>query len=407
MRPPCPGARRRARRVPAAALGRGARRAVARHVKARQDRLQQVWFTGMHADVGGGYPDESLSYVSLLWMMEEAEKAGPAHAGRDQGSLRRARQQRRPDSRQPRRAGRLLPLPAAQDRRVARSGRRRGRSACAIRRSPTRDGRPHGLLRTVKVHESVINRIANGTDRYAPITLPETFEIVPPQVEGENVPQADSDAGGRGRGRAARDARDCPARAAAGVATTCGPAWRGRTHGRPGPRPSKRCTTSSGGGASPTSSRSAFTLLLATMPVLGRAGARTALAGATAAPGSTRRCAPSALLVPSMFAYWVNTFAEQPFYFLVLAALHLARHAATARDAERRLRDRRAPHLARRDDIEGAVASRRRNRARSRAFRNATPTSAPSRCSSGACCPTWCCPAGDRGRGACGSPPPA
>jgi len=30
------------------------------------DRLQQVWFTGMHADVGGGYPDESLSYVSLL-----------------------------------------------------------------------------------------------------------------------------------------------------------------------------------------------------------------------------------------------------------------------------------------------------------------------------------------------------
>ena len=30
----------------------------------------------MHADGGGGYPDESLSYVSLLWMMEEAEHAG-------------------------------------------------------------------------------------------------------------------------------------------------------------------------------------------------------------------------------------------------------------------------------------------------------------------------------------------
>ena len=41
-----------------------------------EHRLEQVWFTGMHADVGGGYPDESLSYVSLLWMMEEAEKAG-------------------------------------------------------------------------------------------------------------------------------------------------------------------------------------------------------------------------------------------------------------------------------------------------------------------------------------------
>ena len=42
------------------------------------DRLEQVWFTGMHADVGGGYPDESLSYVSLLWMMEEAEQPGCA-----------------------------------------------------------------------------------------------------------------------------------------------------------------------------------------------------------------------------------------------------------------------------------------------------------------------------------------
>ena len=45
-------------------------------MKVTKDRLQQVWFTGMHSDVGGGYPDESLSYVSLLWMMEEAEKAG-------------------------------------------------------------------------------------------------------------------------------------------------------------------------------------------------------------------------------------------------------------------------------------------------------------------------------------------
>src|SRR4051812_21294648 len=39
-------------------------------------RMQQVWFCGMHADVGGGYPDESLSYVSLLWMIEEAKAAG-------------------------------------------------------------------------------------------------------------------------------------------------------------------------------------------------------------------------------------------------------------------------------------------------------------------------------------------
>jgi T6SS, Phospholipase effector Tle1-like, catalytic domain len=36
-----------------------------------KDRLKQVWFSGVHSDVGGGYPDESLSYIPLLWMMDE------------------------------------------------------------------------------------------------------------------------------------------------------------------------------------------------------------------------------------------------------------------------------------------------------------------------------------------------
>ena len=40
------------------------------------DRLTQVWFPGMHADVGGGYPDDGLSLVPLCWMIGEAEKKG-------------------------------------------------------------------------------------------------------------------------------------------------------------------------------------------------------------------------------------------------------------------------------------------------------------------------------------------
>lgn len=38
----------------------------------------QVWFPGVHCDVGGGYPeDESgLSTISLQWMVREAEAAG-------------------------------------------------------------------------------------------------------------------------------------------------------------------------------------------------------------------------------------------------------------------------------------------------------------------------------------------
>ncbi len=44
--------------------------------KVDPDRLTQVWFPGMHADVGGGYPDDGLSFVPLCWMIDEAEKKG-------------------------------------------------------------------------------------------------------------------------------------------------------------------------------------------------------------------------------------------------------------------------------------------------------------------------------------------
>lgn len=33
--------------------------------------IKQVWFAGVHANVGGGYPDDGLAYVSLDWMMDE------------------------------------------------------------------------------------------------------------------------------------------------------------------------------------------------------------------------------------------------------------------------------------------------------------------------------------------------
>ena len=42
-----------------------------------QDSLQ-VWFAGVHADIGGGYPEiqSGLSKYPLLWMIEEAVKCG-------------------------------------------------------------------------------------------------------------------------------------------------------------------------------------------------------------------------------------------------------------------------------------------------------------------------------------------
>ena len=159
-----------------------------------RNRMQQVWFTGMHADVGGGYPDESLSYVSLLWMMEEAEKQGlrtlPSIKDRffalanSYGPMHDSRAGFSSYYRyQPRKIAAWLDSPADKDE-----------SRYLMLRDPDirdADGNPRGLLRTVRVHESVIARIFSGTVRYAPIALPAAFEVIPPQREGEKVEQTD------------------------------------------------------------------------------------------------------------------------------------------------------------------------------------------------------------------------
>ena len=40
--------------------------------------LEQVWFAGVHSNVGGSYPDTGLSDISLLWMLTKAETCGLA-----------------------------------------------------------------------------------------------------------------------------------------------------------------------------------------------------------------------------------------------------------------------------------------------------------------------------------------
>jgi uncharacterized protein (DUF2235 family) len=41
-------------------------------------RLEQVWFAGVHSDVGGGYPNPTLADITLLWMADRAGGAGLA-----------------------------------------------------------------------------------------------------------------------------------------------------------------------------------------------------------------------------------------------------------------------------------------------------------------------------------------
>jgi len=38
--------------------------------------LEQVWFAGVHCDVGGGYRETGLADIALMWLVEQAERAG-------------------------------------------------------------------------------------------------------------------------------------------------------------------------------------------------------------------------------------------------------------------------------------------------------------------------------------------
>jgi uncharacterized protein (DUF2235 family) len=45
---------------------------------AQDQTLEQVWFAGVHCDVGGGYRDPELSEIPLLWMAGKARNCGLA-----------------------------------------------------------------------------------------------------------------------------------------------------------------------------------------------------------------------------------------------------------------------------------------------------------------------------------------
>lgn len=162
-------------------------------------RLKQVWFAGMHSDVGGGYPDETLSYVSLVWMLDEiggaldfidvnvdrirkmANAFGTIHDSRSGFGIYYRYQPRRIGAflEKPRsaafRSGRPLRDPQLADPRFDPPDQEKAGST--VRRMIERVRTDHGLLRSVFVHESVIRRIEAGTDNYAPLSIPRVFEI--------------------------------------------------------------------------------------------------------------------------------------------------------------------------------------------------------------------------------------
>jgi uncharacterized protein (DUF2235 family) len=46
------------------------------HVPKDDQYVEQMWFAGVHSDVGGGYENAGLSDITLKWMLEKAEERG-------------------------------------------------------------------------------------------------------------------------------------------------------------------------------------------------------------------------------------------------------------------------------------------------------------------------------------------
>ncbi|MEW6533998.1 MAG: DUF2235 domain-containing protein [Candidatus Auribacterota bacterium] len=44
--------------------------------KADYQQIKQVWFSGVHTDVGGGYKEQDLSDIPLMWMTQQAKTHG-------------------------------------------------------------------------------------------------------------------------------------------------------------------------------------------------------------------------------------------------------------------------------------------------------------------------------------------
>ena len=130
-------------------------------------RIKQVWFPGMHSDVGGGYPDDDLARISLCWMIGEVNfDPGRGEGLRfDQDRLRAVQQ-------------RAEPLGKMHDSRRGlgvyyRYRPRHVASLCDDKDNGVKIARP-------KIHHSVLKRIANNTAGYAPAGLPTSYQLVDP-----------------------------------------------------------------------------------------------------------------------------------------------------------------------------------------------------------------------------------
>jgi Uncharacterized alpha/beta hydrolase domain (DUF2235) len=122
-------------------------------------RIEQVWFPGSHGDVGGGRPQQGLSLVALDWMMKKAQGAGLKFTDYD--------------------------VTFIKDRKYIFDKMHDGRAGIGTfyRYQPRNITQycEQNSVKIPKIHECAFERIAQGIFGYAPVNIPNSFEVIDDQ----------------------------------------------------------------------------------------------------------------------------------------------------------------------------------------------------------------------------------
>lgn len=173
-----------------------------------KDNVEQVWFAGMHSNVGGGYNRSGLAKVALEWMMvrahhhglklrddkvqeikAEAHVHGRMYDSRDGFAVYYRYHPRELDKLCRQDTTFLSKVPCDEQRPFAVTADELA-SNPGVKRSCNK------LLGEIKVHSSVIERMFRRTANYAPTQLPGKFAVVETGLEIPEIviePAADPD----------------------------------------------------------------------------------------------------------------------------------------------------------------------------------------------------------------------
>jgi uncharacterized protein (DUF2235 family) len=151
-----------------------------------QDILQ-VWFAGVHSDIGGGYPekDSGLSKYPLLWMIEEAVKCGLAVDRRTVNQLAWGKP----------RKGSPFSYVAPNFKAMLHNSLNAAwwilefiPKLAKYREWPARkvyfgfyipDAEPRPIPEDAFIHASVVERMADAACGYHPVNLPARYQTIP------------------------------------------------------------------------------------------------------------------------------------------------------------------------------------------------------------------------------------